>query len=45
MNRAKKKYRKMIMGNYIVLYTIDEDKKIVYVSHMYYSGSNYLNKK
>lgn len=44
MNRVKKTYRKMVMANYIVLYTIDEDKKIVYVSHMYYSGSNYLNK-
>lgn len=35
-------FRKLVVDNYIILYTIDEYKKIIYISHMYYSGRNYL---
>lgn len=36
-------YRRIVIKNYILLYTIDEESRKVYVSHMYYGGSNYLN--
>ena len=41
-NRRKSEFRRIVIDNYIILYTIDEDKKIVYISHMYYGGRNYL---
>lgn len=37
-------YRRMVINSYVILYTIDEENKKVYVSHMYYSGSDYINK-
>ena len=38
----QRKYRKIVVKNYIILYTIDDDEKVVFVSHMYYSRRNYL---
>lgn len=38
----KRIYRRIIINNYIILYTIDEKDKIIYISHMYYGGRNYL---
>lgn len=38
----KRRYRKIIIKNYEILYTIDKEKKVVYVSHMYYGKRNYL---
>ena len=35
-------YRRITIKNYVILYTIDEEKRVVYVAHMYYSGRNYL---
>ena len=43
IDRTERKYRRMVVNNYIILYTIDEPKKIVYVAHIYYAGRNYLN--
>ena len=40
-DRVKRRYRRAIINNYIMLYTIDND--IVYISHLYYNGRNYLN--
>ena len=40
-DRTKRRYRRAIINNYIMLYTIDEN--IIYISHLYYSGRNYLN--
>ena len=37
-------YRRIIVDNYVILYTISERTKIIYVSHMFYSKSNYFNK-
>lgn len=34
----------MVINNYVILYTIDEEKKKVYVSHIYYGGSDYINR-
>lgn len=41
---TKKIYRRIVIYNYVLLYTIDEEKKKVYISHMYYGGSDYINK-
>ena len=29
--------------NYVILYTIDESNDTVFISHMYYGGTNYIN--
>lgn len=42
MDRLKRMYRKIVIQNYILLYTIDEIQKVVYVSHLYYGEKNYL---
>ena len=38
--KLKKEYRKIIVKNYIILYTIDENNKVVYISHIYYGKRN-----
>ena len=43
-DRTERQYRRMIVNNYVILYTIYEPEKIVYISHIYYSGRNYLTK-
>lgn len=37
-----KKYRRIIVKNYVVLYTIDEENKNIYISNIFYGKSNYL---
>ena len=41
-DKTKRQYRRMVVNNYVILYTIDEIEKIVYVAHIYYGGRNYL---
>ena len=41
-DRLKRNFRRMVVDNFIVLYTIDEYKKTIYISHMYYGKKNYL---
>lgn len=41
-DRMKREFRRMVVDNFIVLYTIDEEKKTIYISHMYYGRRNYL---
>lgn len=41
-DRLEREYRRMVIKNYVLLYTIDECNKIVYVSHMYYGKQNYI---
>lgn len=36
-------YRRIVINNYAVLYTIDEEEKTVYIVHMYYGERNFLN--
>ena len=43
IDKVKRKYRKIVIKNYVILYTIDEENKIVYVAHIYYSGRNYID--
>ena len=40
----KREYHKMVVKNYIILYTIDFDKRKVFISHVIYQRSNYLEK-
>ena len=42
-DRKNREYRKIIIGNYVILYTIIEEDKAVLVSHMYYTGKDYMN--
>lgn len=44
VDKFGKKYRKIIINNYIILYFIDEEKQTVVISHIYYAKSNYINK-
>lgn len=41
-DKTERQYRRMVINNYIILYTIDEPEKVVYVAHIYYGGRNYL---
>ena len=42
-NRTERKYRRMVINNYVILYTIDKAEKNVYVAHIYYGGRNYID--
>ncbi len=42
VSNIKTEYRRIVINNYIILYTIDEKNKFVYVSYMYYKGKNYI---
>ena len=42
-DRTERQYRKMVVNNYVILYTIDESEKVVYVAHIYYVGRNYID--
>ena len=42
IDELKREYRKLIIKNYIILYTIDEENKVVFVSHMCYDRRNYM---
>lgn len=39
----KRTYRKIVVDNFVILYTVDKEKMIIYISHMYYVGMDYLN--
>jgi addiction module RelE/StbE family toxin len=43
LDGVKRRYRRIVIRNFIILYTVDEESNIVYVAHMYYSGRNYLD--
>lgn len=43
VDRVKRQYRRLVVNNYIILYTVDEKEKIVYIAHIYYGGRNYLD--
>lgn len=42
-NEVELEYRRIVIGNYIIIYTISEKENTIYIVHMYYGGSNYLN--
>lgn len=41
-DRAGRDYRKIVIDNYVMIYTIIEEDKTILISHMYYGGRNYL---
>ena len=41
-NRLNKIYRRIIIQNFIVLYTVDDNQKFVFISHMFFNRKNYL---
>ncbi len=42
-DELKRVYRRIVVDNYVILYIIDEDNEVVFVSHMYYGRRNYMN--
>lgn len=42
MDKLKREYRRIPINNYVILYSVDKKEKIIYISHMYYGGKNYL---
>ena len=43
IDNEKRIYRRIPVNNYVILYTIDENNKTIYVAHIYYGGRNYLD--
>ena len=41
-DKLKREYHRIIIKNYVILYTIDENNKKVFISHMIYGKRNYL---
>lgn len=41
-DETQNQYRRIIIKNYVLLYTIDEGNNIVYVSNIYYGKKDYL---
>ena len=42
-DRLNREYRRMVIDNYVILYTIIEEDKVILISHMYYGGRNYID--
>ncbi len=42
VEKTSREFRRMVIDNYVILYTIDDEKKIIYISHTYYGRRNYL---
>ena len=42
-DKLKREYHRMVINNYVVLYTIDFEYKKVYISRMIYGKRNYFN--
>lgn len=42
-DREGRKYRKIIIDNYVILYSIIEEDNVILISHMYYNRQNYMD--
>lgn len=42
MSKTKRQYRRIVINNYVILYTIDKQEKNIYIAHIYYGGRNYI---
>lgn len=42
-DKLKREYHRIVVKNYVILYTIDFENRKVYISHMIYSRRNYLD--
>ena len=43
-DNLKREYHRMVVKNFVILYSVDFKNKIVYISHIYYGGKNYFNR-
>lgn len=43
-DNLKREYHRMVVKNFVILYSVDLKNKIVYISHIYYGGKNYFNR-
>ena len=43
IGRWNREFRKIVLDNYILLYTIDEDCRKVYISYIFYNKRNYFD--
>ena len=41
-DKLKREYRRIVVKNFVALYTIDYSKKKIYISHVFYNKRNYL---
>ena len=41
-DKLKREYRRIVIDNFVVLYTVEESSKKVYIAHMYYGRRDYL---
>lgn len=42
VDEIERNYRKIVIKNFIILYTINEENKVVFIAHMYYGGRDYM---
>ncbi len=42
LDRLHNEYHRMVVNNYIILYTVDDLNKKIFISHIYYKRKNYL---
>ena len=42
-DREQQKYRKMVINNYVAIYRVDKENRLVYIVRIVYGGRNYLN--
>ena len=42
VDKLKREYYRIVVKNFVELYTIDYDNKKIFVSHMVYGRQNYL---
>lgn len=42
-DKLKREYHRIVIKNYIILYTVDYDKNKIYISRLIYGKRNYLN--
>jgi len=43
IGETTERYRRIVVENYVILYTIDDDAHIVKISHIYYGKQKYIN--
>ncbi|MBQ9013655.1 MAG: type II toxin-antitoxin system RelE/ParE family toxin [Bacilli bacterium] len=42
-DNLKREYHRIVVKNFVILYSVEFKNKIVYISHIYYGGKNYFN--
>lgn len=42
-DRLRREYRRMAIDNYVILYCVIKEDKVVLISHIYYGRRNYLD--